>query len=196
MFGFGGFLLLTYLPTYLSTFPPRVVPCRPSLWLRVCINLHAYLSGLCYTRILHFVLFVRACVEVDRHKKDRRVQELILAMQKQGRNPRDFPLLATFTQQHHHHHQTSAFSSTLVAAAAAATKTTPSASERDFSLKYDHALGPPVPGLLASSSSSAVAAARSVTDARLPADAEFPGEMPVSPEELRNEKVLIGAFPR
>ncbi|KAI1637539.1 hypothetical protein F4809DRAFT_640404 [Biscogniauxia mediterranea] len=160
-------------------------------WFAVDVT-HLTLLGV--LAILHFVLFVRACVEVDRHKKDRRVQELILAMQKQGRNPRDFPL-ATFTQQHL---QTSASSILVAAAAAAAATTTPSASERDFSLKYGHALAPPVPGLLASSSSSAAAAAaaRSVTDARLPADAEFPGEMPVSPEELRNEKVLIGAFPR
>ncbi|KAI0003561.1 hypothetical protein F4779DRAFT_621758 [Xylariaceae sp. FL0662B] len=36
--------------------------------------------------ILHFVLFIRACVEVDRKRKDRRMQQLILAVQRQNQH--------------------------------------------------------------------------------------------------------------
>lgn len=43
-------------------------------------------------RVLQFVLFVRACVEVDRRKKDRRIQKLVLALQRRGRDPSELPL--------------------------------------------------------------------------------------------------------
>lgn len=36
---------------------------------------------------MHFVLFVRACVEVDRRRKDRRTQQVILAMIASGQAP-------------------------------------------------------------------------------------------------------------
>lgn len=36
--------------------------------------------------LLHFVLFVRACVEVDRRKRSRRIQKLVLALQERDRH--------------------------------------------------------------------------------------------------------------
>ncbi|ORY61688.1 uncharacterized protein BCR38DRAFT_38335 [Pseudomassariella vexata] len=53
-------------------------------WIKVEAVATVLLSLL--TRALHFTLFVRAAVEVDRKKKDLRVQELILAIQKQNTN--------------------------------------------------------------------------------------------------------------
>lgn len=35
---------------------------------------------------------MRACVEVDRRKKDRRIQKLVLALQRRGRDPSELPL--------------------------------------------------------------------------------------------------------
>ncbi|KAI0598893.1 hypothetical protein F4775DRAFT_553518 [Biscogniauxia sp. FL1348] len=146
-------------------------------WFAVDIT-HLTLLGV--LAILHFVLFVRACVEVDRHKKDRRVQELILAMQKQGQ--KNHPLATLTEQQQQRRRQSSSNSN----------------SERDFSLKYNQALAPPVPELRGreEEEEEEEEPARSERPGELPVDAEFPGEMPVSPEELRNQKVLIGAFPR
>ncbi|KAI1499727.1 hypothetical protein F5X99DRAFT_410771 [Biscogniauxia marginata] len=155
--------------------------------------------------IIHFILFVRACVEVDRRKKDRRVQELILAMQQHGQNPQGLAA-PNFAQSY----LQSAASTLIASSSAHPTRSDPSVTtgaggggsngggtsngeERDFSLKYNHAVAP-VPELQESAQRLEMDAAGRATE--LPADSQYPDEMPVSPEDVRNQKVLIGSFTR
>ncbi|KAI0157339.1 hypothetical protein GGR57DRAFT_510906 [Xylariaceae sp. FL1272] len=128
--------------------------------------------------LIRFILFVRACVEVDRRKKDRRVMELVLAIQEQGGNPQDYPL-KTFTKARELDHASS--SRMLTALSGTSTQNTQrsngtlprprsapeSARNREFKHKYNLPLT--VPELMKSG---------------------------VHPEDARNQKVLIGAFPR
>ncbi|KAI5920305.1 hypothetical protein F4810DRAFT_440499 [Camillea tinctor] len=173
-------------------------------WFAVDIT-HLVMLGV--LALLHFILFVRACVEVDRRKKDRRVQALILAMQKQGQNPQDYPLstFTTFTLPPSHPLTHSPFIPQLSPSSSTVVPPPRSSAggERDFSLKYNHALAPPVPELhdARPPARSELPAAPTNTSEVPAAAADFdvgfdPDEMEISPEELRNQKVLIGAFPR
>ncbi|KAI0405248.1 hypothetical protein F4802DRAFT_189840 [Xylaria palmicola] len=153
-------------------------------WTNVALSHFTFLGFLV---ALRFGLFVRACIEVDRRKKDRRVQELVLAIQRQGRDPRDVPL-STFRAVAEMDHVTpstvrkalSAASGLSTLAAATPTTATGSATlatpqrsrssveERDFAHKYNFPI---------------------VTVQELL-------EAGIHPEEARNQKVLIDAFPR
>ncbi|KAI1171466.1 hypothetical protein F4777DRAFT_591203 [Nemania sp. FL0916] len=149
-------------------------------WVRVALTQFSILGLL---MVLRFVFLVRACVEVDRRKKDRRVQQLVFAIQKQGRDPQDIPLSAFRAVRELNH----VSSHTVLKAISTATPTPsttqsgpPSApapalkrprsapEERDFTYKYNFPIAT-VPELL---------------------------ESGIHPEEARNQKVLIGAFPR
>ncbi|KAJ2999208.1 hypothetical protein NUW58_g63 [Xylaria curta] len=149
-------------------------------WVRVALTQFSFLGLLV---ILRFVLFVRACVEVDRRKKDRRVQQLVFAIQKQGRNPQDIPLSAFKAVRAMDRTDPSTVIKALSNSAnasmteptthAAESSTKPqrsrsSAEERDFAYKYNFPIVT-VPELL---------------------------ESGIHPEDARNQKVLIGAFPR
>ncbi|KAI1262169.1 hypothetical protein F5Y18DRAFT_430407 [Xylariaceae sp. FL1019] len=144
-------------------------------WTQVALTSVAFLVLI---SLIRFVFFVRACVEVDRRKKDLRVMELVLAIQELGQNPQDYPL-ETFTQARNLDSASSArwraaLSETL-------TQNTPrsdgtlqrprsapeTARNREFEHKYNLPLT--TPELM---------------------------ESGVHPEDARNQKVLIGAFPR
>ncbi|KAK9773086.1 hypothetical protein AB5N19_05791 [Seiridium cardinale] len=60
-------------------------------WYQQYIQSLAVMASLCamtgVISILHFVLFVLACVEVDRRRKDRRIQQVIMAMIANGQTP-------------------------------------------------------------------------------------------------------------
>ncbi|KAI0420301.1 hypothetical protein F5X98DRAFT_372110 [Xylaria grammica] len=151
-------------------------------WAYVALTQFIILSLL---GVLRFVFFVRACVEVDRRKKDRRLQQLVFAIQEQGRDPQAVPL-AAFKKARELDHVSS---STVLRALSRSTSTTAtmdsaaartshsstvpgtprsSPEERDFAYKYNFPIAT-VPELL---------------------------ESGVHPEDARNQKVLIGAFPR
>ncbi|GAP83999.1 hypothetical protein SAMD00023353_0602330 [Rosellinia necatrix] len=149
-------------------------------WSKLALTQFVFLSTLLFLR---FIFFVRACVEVDRLKKDRRLQQLVFAIQKQGRDPQEIPLSA-FRAVRETNEVTS---STVINALSTATRSsttrstmntlqpsTPqqlsrsSAEERDFAFKYNFPITT-VPELL---------------------------ESGIHPEDARNQKVLIGAFPR
>ncbi|KAI0909010.1 hypothetical protein F4823DRAFT_596270 [Ustulina deusta] len=149
-------------------------------WVYVALTQFSFLGLLV---ILRFVFFVRACVEVDRRKKDRRVQQLVFAIQQQGRDPQDVPLSA-FTKARELDHVSS---STILKALPtwSTTQSTPPTSQsststrtpqlppsspgdRDFAYKYNFPIAT-VPELL---------------------------ESGIHPEDARNQKVLIGTFPR
>ncbi|KAI1110938.1 hypothetical protein F5Y14DRAFT_427235 [Nemania sp. NC0429] len=149
-------------------------------WVQVALTQFSFLALLA---LLRFVFFVRACIEVDRRKKDRRVQQLVFAIQKQGRNPQDIPLSAfrAVREQNHVSSYTvlKALSNSTTAQSTTHTthttqpSTTPqrprsAPEERDFSYKYNFPIAT-VPELL---------------------------ERGIHPEDARNQKVLIGAFPR
>lgn len=128
---------------------------------------------------------MRACVEVDRRKKDRRVQQLVFAIQQQGRDPQEVPLSAFRAVQDLDRISSHTVLRALSTSAAPSTMTQtahsgpPSAvtkpqrprsapDERDFAYKYNFPIAT-VPELL---------------------------ESDIHPEDARNQKVLIGAFPR
>lgn len=148
-------------------------------------------------RLLRFVFFVRACIEVDRRKKDRRVQQLVFAIQKQGRDPQEIPLSAFRAVREQDHvspytvlkalSNSTTTQSTTHTAQPPARHAAPTAhrahaaqppiipqrprsapEERDFAYKYNFPKAT-VPELL---------------------------ERGIHPEDARNQKVLIGAFPR
>ncbi|KAI0491178.1 hypothetical protein F4859DRAFT_508967 [Xylaria cf. heliscus] len=145
-------------------------------WVQVALTQFSFLSLLV---VFRFIFFVRACVEVDRRKKDRRVQQLVIAIQNQGRDPQDIPL-ATFRAAREQNHVGT--STVLKALSHATTRSThtpesstapqqqfrSSAEERDFAYKYNFPIVT-VPELL---------------------------ESGIHPEDARNQKVLIGTFPR
>ncbi|KAI0454556.1 hypothetical protein F5B21DRAFT_234307 [Xylaria acuta] len=145
-------------------------------WVRVALTQFSFLSLLV---ALRFIFFVRACVEVDRRKKDRRLQELVFAIQNQGRDPQDIPLAAFRAAREQNHVGTSTVlkaisHSTTRSTHAAESSTAPqqrsssSAGDRDFAYKYNFPIVT-VPELL---------------------------ESGIHPEDARNQKVLIGDFPR
>ncbi|KAI0525534.1 hypothetical protein F5B22DRAFT_633626 [Xylaria bambusicola] len=153
-----------------------------TLWAYVALTQFSFLSFLTFLR---FILFVRACVEVDRRKRDRRVQQLVFAIQEQGRDPQDVPL-AAFTRARELDHVSS---SQILKALSPSTMTQPT-------LLTSHS---------ASSSSTAVASQppRSPEDRDFAYKYNFPIatvpellENGIHPEDARNQKVLIGAFPR
>ncbi|KAI1753414.1 hypothetical protein F4782DRAFT_529724 [Xylaria castorea] len=130
-------------------------------------------------RLLRFIFFVRACVEVDRRKKDRRLQQLVFAIQKQGRDPQDIPLAAFRAAREQNHmgtstvlraisHSTAQSTHTAESSTAQQQRSRSSAEERDFAYKYNFSIVT-VPELL---------------------------ESGIHPEDARNQKVLIGTFPR
>ncbi|KAI0431871.1 hypothetical protein F5Y09DRAFT_177027 [Xylaria sp. FL1042] len=147
-------------------------------WVYVALTQFSFLG---FIAILRFVFFVRACVEVDRRKKDRRVQQLVLAIQKQGRNPQDVPLSTFQRARDLDYHSASTMikalssnSNTSSSHSGASSSTTaprrPSSApeERDFAYKYNFTIAT-VPELLQSG---------------------------IHPEDARNQKVLIETFPR
>lgn len=167
-----------------------------AIWARVALTQFIFLSVLLFLR---FVFFVRACIEVDRRKKDRRLQQLVIAIQKQGRDPQDIPLAALRAVRETNEitsstvlhalstatRSTTQSSSTAVSptptptqsqshhppplqSRASAMGTTPAEDDRDFAYKYNFHIAT-VPELLQSG---------------------------IHPEDARNQKVLIGAFPR
>ncbi|KAI1822907.1 hypothetical protein F4861DRAFT_512741 [Xylaria intraflava] len=155
-------------------FPVRA----PYFWFIVALTQFSLLASLVFFR---FSLFVRACVEVDRRRKHRRVQELVLAIQKQGWNTQSLPPPALKAAQR----LDKGFRSTVLETLSASTlgDAAPSSSssaappplpprppgeERDFAYKYNFPIAT-VPELL---------------------------ESGIHPEDARNQKVLIGAFPR
>ncbi|KAI0533743.1 hypothetical protein GGR58DRAFT_96291 [Xylaria digitata] len=147
-------------------------------WTYVVLTQFSFLSLL---GALRFVFFVRACVEVDRRKKDRRLQELVFAIQEQGRDPQEIPL-STFRKARELDHvssstvlkalstSTSTRSATITSHSSTVTPETPRAApeERDFAHKYNFTIAT-VPELL---------------------------ESGIHPEDARNQKVLIETFPR
>ncbi|KAI0101576.1 hypothetical protein GGR51DRAFT_332818 [Nemania sp. FL0031] len=152
-------------------------------WVQVALTQFSFLSLLA---LLRFVFFVRACVEVDRRKKDRRLQQLVFAIQEQGRDPQDVPLSA-FRAVRESNHVSShtvlkalSTSTSTQSTTQSKTQSEPSTStippqrprsapdERDFAYKYNFPITT-VPELL---------------------------ESGIHPEDARNQKVLIGAFPR
>ncbi|KAK5630960.1 hypothetical protein RRF57_006675 [Xylaria bambusicola] len=151
-------------------------------WAYVALTQFSFLSLLTFLR---FILFVRACVEIDRRKRDRRVQQLVFAIQEQGRDPQNVPL-AAFTRARELDHVSASqilkalspstmTQPTLVTSHSSASSSTVVASqpprspeERDFAYKYNFPIAT-VPELL---------------------------ENGIHPEDARNQKVLIGAFPR
>ncbi|KAI1157886.1 hypothetical protein F5B18DRAFT_129523 [Nemania serpens] len=154
-------------------------------WVQVALTQYSFLALLA---LLRFVFFVRACIEVDRRKKDRRLQQLVFAIQKQGRDPQDIPLSAFRAMREQNHvssytvlkalsNSTTTQSTTHTAQPSAAHTAQPSTTpqrprsapeERDFAYKYNFPIAT-VPELL---------------------------ERGIHPEDARNQKVLIGAFPR
>ncbi|KAI0445478.1 hypothetical protein F4803DRAFT_548202 [Xylaria telfairii] len=146
-------------------------------WVPVALTQFSFLGLLV---ILRFVLFIRACVEVDRRKKDRRVQQLVLAIQKQGRNPQDIPLAAFKAAREQNHVGASTVLKAISHSTMRSTNTTesstapqqsspsPAAEDRDFAYKYNFPIVT-VPELL---------------------------ESGIHPEDARNQKVLFGTFPR
>ncbi|KAI0814330.1 hypothetical protein GGR55DRAFT_700638 [Xylaria sp. FL0064] len=147
-------------------------------WVYVALTQFSFLGLLA---ILRFVFFVRACVEVDRRKKDRRVQQLVFAIQRQGQNPQDVPLSTFQRARDLDHHSASTMlkalssnsnTSSSHSAASASTTAPPRPSsapeERDFAYKYNFTVAT-VPELL---------------------------ESGIHPEDARNQKVLIETFPR
>ncbi|KAF2968604.1 hypothetical protein GQX73_g5001 [Xylaria multiplex] len=147
-------------------------------WAYVALTQFSFLSLL---GALRFVFFVRACVEVDRRKKDRRLQELVFAIQEQGRDPQEIPL-STFRKARELDHvssstvlkalstSTSTRSTTITSHSSTVAPETPRAApeERDFAHKYNFTIAT-VPELL---------------------------ESGIHPEDARNQKVLIETFPR
>jgi CHASE2 domain-containing sensor protein len=116
---------------------------------------------------------VRACVELDRRKKDRRIQELVIAIQKQGKNPQDYPLAMFKAARDLDHEGSSTVRTVLSTSTRSEQPTTPqrprtAPEDRDFAHKYNFPIIT-VPELL---------------------------ESRIHPEDARNQKVLIGAFPR
>ncbi|KAI8624378.1 hypothetical protein F5Y19DRAFT_320027 [Xylariaceae sp. FL1651] len=143
-------------------------------WVTLAITELAFLGFLI---LLRFVFFVRACVEVDRRKKDRRIQQLVLAIQKQGQNPQDFPLSAFAAARDMDQGgfptilpELSVSTRSTNTARSTATPQRPRSApeERDFAYKYNFPIAT-VPELL---------------------------ESGIHPEDARNQKVLIRAFPR
>ncbi|TRX93010.1 hypothetical protein FHL15_006148 [Xylaria flabelliformis] len=144
-------------------------------WVRVTLTQFSFLSLLVFLR---FIFFVRACIEVDRRKKDRRLQQLVFAIREQGRDPQDIPLAAFRAAREQNHvgpstvlraisHSTRRSTDTPESLTAQQQSRT-SAEERDFAYKYNFPIVT-VPELL---------------------------ESGIHPEDARNQKVLIGAFPR
>ncbi|KAI8952726.1 hypothetical protein F4801DRAFT_599628 [Xylaria longipes] len=145
-------------------------------WVQVALTQFSFLGLLV---VLRFIFFVRACVEVDRRKKDRRVQQLVYAIQKQGRDPQDIPLATFRAAREQNHvgtstvlkaisHSTTRSTYTPESSTAPQQQSRSSAEERDFAYKYNFPIVT-VPELL---------------------------ESGIHPEDARNQKVLIGAFPR
>ncbi|KAI1424365.1 hypothetical protein F5Y12DRAFT_452483 [Xylaria sp. FL1777] len=151
-------------------------------WVYLALTQFSFLS---FVGALRFVLFVRACVEVDRRKKDRRVQQLVFAIQKQGRDPQDVPLstfkkareldrvsssamLKALSPSSTAHSNTPSNPSSSMSSTATPQRPRSAPEERDFAYKYNFPIAT-VPELLASG---------------------------IHPEDARNQKVLIGDFPR
>ncbi|KAI0205073.1 hypothetical protein F4808DRAFT_410420 [Astrocystis sublimbata] len=156
-------------------------PYDANFWAPVAVT---QLSILGFLLFLRFVFFIRACVETNRKNKDRRVQELVWAIQKQGHDPQDIPL-SLFRKAREQEH--GGASTVLKAISKSTTPTTRSIQtadstkppqtkhyarvsieDRDFTVKYNFPIVT-VPELL---------------------------ESGIHPEDARNQKVLIGAFPR
>ncbi|KAI0552583.1 hypothetical protein F4679DRAFT_72954 [Xylaria curta] len=146
------------------------------VWVRIALTQFSFLSLLV---LLRFIFFVRACIEVDRRKKDRRLQQLVFAIREQGRDPQDIPLEAFRAAREQNHvgpstvlkaisHSTMRSTSTPESSTAPQQQSRSSAEERDFAYKYNFPIVT-VPELL---------------------------ESGIHPEDARNQKVLIGAFPR
>ncbi|ETS86970.1 hypothetical protein PFICI_00798 [Pestalotiopsis fici W106-1] len=74
---FGGFTSAGYQSYTIIKDPNSVVQGTSSSW-------RAVLNFLCATTaimsLLHFILFIRACLETDRRKKDLRVRDLMIAL--------------------------------------------------------------------------------------------------------------------
>ncbi|KAI0977115.1 hypothetical protein F4678DRAFT_3271 [Xylaria arbuscula] len=151
-------------------------------WVYVALTQFSFLS---FVTLLRFVLFTRACVEVDRRKKDRRIQQLVFAIQNQGRNPQDVPLSAFKRARELDHASSSVMLKALSTSSpesqsnassshSAGSSTSPPRSsrsvpeEQDFNYKYNFTIAT-VPELLQSG---------------------------IHPEDARNQKVLIETFPR
>ena len=85
--------------------------------------------------ILEFVLFVRSCVEVDRRKKDQRIQQLVIALQMQQQRNLD---LRHQQQLGQGQQQKQAVSSPSTEAATSSWRPAPSSSDysREFNTKY------------------------------------------------------------
>ncbi|KAJ3569272.1 hypothetical protein NPX13_g6136 [Xylaria arbuscula] len=153
-------------------------------WAYVVLTQFSFLSLIVFLR---FVLFVRACVEVDRRKKDRRVQQLVFAIQNQGRDPQEVPL-AAFTKARELDHVSSA---AILKALSPATTT-----QSTLGSSY--------------SSSSKPATPQPQRPRSAPEDRDFfhhkynfpiatvPEllENGIHPEDARNQKVLLEDFPR
>jgi hypothetical protein len=91
----GGVVVLAFQSSFIPMYYPesRALPAPynyQSNWRYALEITTACLTGLLV--VLQFVLFVRACVEVDRRKKDRRIQKLVMALQRRGRDPSELPL--------------------------------------------------------------------------------------------------------
>ncbi|KAI1814915.1 hypothetical protein GGS20DRAFT_584964 [Poronia punctata] len=137
-------------------------------------------SQLSFAQLFRFILFVRVCVEVDRRRRDRRVQALVYALQTQGRNPQDYPLEAFKAAQ-----DIDYSSSTMLAAITGS----PPASNND---KPSYL---PTPLLERPRSAPEERDSRHKYNFQATNIPEFRGSA-IHPEEARNQKVLVGAFPR
>ncbi|KAI1119866.1 hypothetical protein F5Y10DRAFT_147466 [Nemania abortiva] len=154
-------------------------------WVQVALTQFSFLSLL---TLLRFVFFVRACVEVDRRKKDRRVQQLVYAIQEQGRDPQDIPLSAFRAARELNYIS----SHTVLKAIETSTQSTTQSTTRSktHSEQSTRTIPPQRP--------------RSAPDER---DFAYKYNFPITtvpeflgsgihPEDARNQKVLIGPFPR
>ncbi|KAI1438288.1 hypothetical protein GGR50DRAFT_486863 [Xylaria sp. CBS 124048] len=143
------------------------------------------LGFLVFLVLLRFVLFVRACVEVDRLKRDQRVRDLVFAIQKHGWNTqsndvrlaaqelsRDVrsTVLETLSPRDNPRSSSSAAPAPPAPAPVPGPPAPPHSprEERDFTYKYNFPI----------------------------TTAQELLESGIHPEEARNQKVLIGAFPR
>ncbi|KAI2643631.1 hypothetical protein GGS21DRAFT_486156 [Xylaria nigripes] len=151
-----------------------------SITVRLAITQFGFLGLLV---VLRFILFVMACVQTDRRNKDRRVRQLVLAIQKQGWNTQGIPLTtlkaARKIRKGAHPAVLEALepsklprddtiASPSPSFPSAVQQVQPPEDERDFAYKYNFPLAT-VPELL---------------------------EAGIHPEDARNQKFLIGTFPR